>query len=54
MSEGTNGVADRANGDIVLVNIGVSCEREGLLCGDIGILEDGEEVARAEEGLWIA
>ena len=53
MSEDPNGVADRTSGDIPGVNIGVPCEREGLLCPDIAGLGVGEEVARAEDGLWV-
>ena len=50
MSVDTSGVADRTSGDI----IGVPCEREGLLCADIAGLIVGEEVASAEDGLWVA
>ena len=50
MSADINGVADRTSGDI----IGVPCESEGLLCEDVAGLVVGEEVASAEEGLWVA
>ena len=51
MSTDTNGVEDRTSGDI----IGVPCESEGLLCcEDVAGLVVGEEVASAEEGLWVA
>ena len=64
MSEATSGVADRTSGDIGAPfereigvpferEIGVPWEREGLLCADIAGLEVDEEVARAEEGLWV-
>ena len=51
MSTDTNGVEDCTSGDI----IGVPCESEGLLCcEDVAGLVVGEEVASAEEGLWVA
>ena len=56
MSEVTSGVADRTSGDIGAPferEIGVPWEREGLLCADISGLAADEEVARAEEGLWV-
>ena len=56
MSEVTSGVADRTSGDIGVPferEIGVPWEREGLLCADIAGLAVDEEVARAEEGLWV-
>ena len=56
MSEATSGVADRTSGDIGVPferEIGVPWEREGLLWADIAGLAVDEEVARAEEGLWV-
>ena len=55
MSGATSGVADLTSIGVPLEReVGVPWEREGLLWDDIAGLEVVEEVARAEEGLWVA